>query len=126
MTNEQKVIEQLLAAEQQRFRLLEGVGDELLDQALNGRPRNEQNVINVWKLAYGAFSVWSKDAAHPSNRGEDRYTKFWSACSAYLMKEAGWTPKQLDALRFPSPLPEQPGFESVLEEFGAERRGERK
>ena len=108
----------MLANEQQRFRLLEGVGDELLDQALNGRPKNEQNVINVWKLAYGAFSV-SKDAAHPSNRGEDRHTKFWSACSAYL-KQAGWTEKQLDTLRFPSPLPGQPGFESVLQEFEEE------
>ena len=115
-TDEEKVIEQLLANEQQRFRSLEGSGDELLDQALNGRPKNEQNVVNVWKLAASAFSVWSRDAAHPSNRGEDRHSKFWIAVSDYL-KTAGWTLKQLNALRFPSPLPGQPGFESVLQEF---------
>jgi hypothetical protein len=119
MTNERELKEQLLANEQQRFRLLEGSGDELLDLALNGRPKNEQNVVNVWKLAYGAFSVWSKDSMHPSNRGADHHTIFWSACSAYL-KEAGWTQKQLDALRFPSPLPGQIGFKSVLAEFEEE------
>jgi hypothetical protein len=120
VTNEQETREQLLFSEEQRFRLLEGSGDELINLALNGRPKNEQNVANIWKLAYSAFSVWSKDAAHPSNRGADRHSNFWSACSAYL-KEAGWTPKQLDALRFPSasPLPGQPGFKSVLDEFEA-------
>jgi hypothetical protein len=121
MKNERDVVEQALANEEQRFRLLEGSGDELLSLALNGRPKNEQNVINAWKLAYGAFSVWTKDAAHPSNRGANRHENFWLACSEYL-KEAGWTDKQLHALRFPSAslLPGQPGFESVLQEFDEE------
>jgi hypothetical protein len=116
---ENKAIEQALANEQQRIRSLEGSGDELLSLALNGRSKNEQNVVNVWKLAYSAFSVWTKDAAHPSNNGANNHTKFWTAVSDYL-KSAEWTEKQLHALRFPSPLPGQPGFESVLDEFEEE------
>jgi hypothetical protein len=119
MTNERETREQILFNEEQRFRTLEGSGGELLDLALNGRPKNEQNVVNIWKLAYSAFSVWSKDAAHPSNRGANRHENFWIAVSDYL-KSAGWTLKQLDALRFPSPLPGQPGFRSVLDEFREE------
>jgi hypothetical protein len=122
MTNEQKVIEQLLANEQQRIRSLEGSGDELILQALNGRPKTAENVVNIWKLVYSSFSVWTRDASHPSNRGANRHENFWLACSEYL-KQAGWTDKQLHALRFPSasPLPGRPGFESVLQEFEEEQ-----
>jgi hypothetical protein len=45
--------------------------------------------------------------------------------SEYL-RTAGWTQKQLGALRFPAPLPGQIGFESCLEEFEAEGRGDKK
>ena len=40
----------------------------------------------------------------PANRGADRHEKFWFAVSEYL-RSAGWGLQQLQALRFPSPLP---------------------
>lgn len=95
---------------------LEGAGDELLDEALNGREETADNVATLWRMVARAFAA---SMSLPPGRCRDGWTKYWLACSNFL-KNAGWTEKQLNELRHPYPRAGDPGFRSILDEMESE------
>jgi hypothetical protein len=97
---------------------LGATGDELLDEALNGREKNADNVAVLWRMVARAFAA---SMSLPPGRCRDGWTKYWNVCRDFLKTE-DWTDEQLKNLRYPNPLPGEPGFRSILDEMSNEGR----
>jgi hypothetical protein len=85
--------------ETRRLMSLQARDEELLDQALNGREKNIDNVVALWRMVARGFAA---TMSLPPGRCRDDWSKFWDACRTFLKNE-GWTDKQLKDLRYPPP-----------------------
>lgn len=110
---EQQQKENAILWESIRLIDLEGSGDELLEEALNGREKTVDNVAAMWRMVARAFAA---SMSLPSGRCRDGWTKYWNACQDFLKTE-GWADEQLKNLRYPKPMPGEPGFESTSDEM---------
>jgi hypothetical protein len=87
--------------ESRRLIDLERSGDEdILAAALNGRTRDEANLVQLWRLCRVAFQA---TLSLPPGRCRSGAEVYWSAIVEFLTAQ-GWTEEQLKALRN-GPLP---------------------
>jgi len=89
--------------------------DNLLDEALAGRPKTADTVSKLLSFVAKKFG---QEGMYPGRPELDSTVtkQIGDACSEFLVA-AGVDAKTIRAIRYPNPAPGTKGFRSVLEEF---------